>query len=82
MAENELEHWTSLRVHVCFYKSCSFSRWKNDPERHAEGVVPPPKDPNAPGELGKPVKVDNPDADTKKLIDEGWKANAFNQYAR
>ena len=23
-------------------------RWKNDPERHAEGVVPPPRDPNAP----------------------------------
>ena len=62
-------------------KICKLFRWKNDPERHAEGVVPPPQDPNAPGELGKPVKFDNPDAETKKLIDEGWKNNAFNQYA-
>eukprot|EP00093_Oithona_nana_P000044 00044.XXX_1633_337_1 [CDS] Oithona nana genome sequencing. len=56
-------------------------RWKNDPERHAEGVVPPPRDPNAPGEMGKPVKLDNPEPETKKLIDDGWKNNAFNQYA-
>jgi len=56
-------------------------RWKNDPERHGEGVVPPPRDPNAPGELGKAVKFDNPEPETKKLIDKGWKDNAFNQYA-
>ena len=56
-------------------------RWKNDPERHAEGVVPPPRAPNAPGEMGKPVKLDNPEPETKKLIDDGWKNNAFNQYA-
>ena len=56
-------------------------RWKNDPERHAEGVVPPPRDPNAPGEMGKAVKLDNPEPETKKLIDDGWKNNAFNQYA-
>ena len=54
-------------------------RWKNDPEHHQEGVVPPPRDPNAPGELGKAVKFDNPDPETKKLIDAGWKNNAFNQ---
>jgi len=56
-------------------------RWKNDPERHGEGVAPPPRDPNAPGELGKAVKFDNPEPETKKLIDKGWKDNAFNQYA-
>ena len=34
-----------------------FSRWKGDPDHHAEGVVPPPADPNAPGAGGKPYKV-------------------------
>lgn len=55
--------------------------WKNDPEHHAEGVVPPPQDPNAPGEMGKAVKFDNPEPEVKSLIDKGWKNNAFNQYA-
>ena len=41
----------------------------------------PPRDPNAPGEMGKAVKLDNPEPETKKLIDDGWKNNAFNQYA-
>ena len=44
-------------------------------------MAPPPRDPNAPGELGKAVKFDNPEPETKKLIDKGWKDNAFNQYA-
>ena len=60
---------------------CETNRWKKDPERNLEGVVPPPKDPNAPGEMGKPVKFDNPEPPVKKLIDDGWKNNAFNQYA-
>jgi polypeptide N-acetylgalactosaminyltransferase len=55
--------------------------WKNNPEHHAEGVVPPPQDPNAPGEMGKAVKFDNPQPEIKSLIDKGWKDNAFNQYA-
>lgn len=49
-------------------------------EHHADGVVPPPMDPNSPGENGKAVKIENPDKDIKKLIDEGWQKNAFNQY--
>ena len=44
------------------------------------GVLVPPHDPNGPGEWGRPVKIDNPDKDTKKKIDNGWKDNAFNQY--
>ena len=44
------------------------------------GVLAPPHDPNGPGELGKPVKIENPDPDTKRKIDKGWKDNAFNQY--
>ena len=31
--------------------------------------------------MGKPVKFDNPEAEVKSLIDQGWKNNAFNQYA-
>lgn len=58
----------------------SLCRWKGDPERHAEGVVPPPRDPAGPGEMGRAYKIENPDADTKKLIDKGWADNAFNQY--
>ena len=64
-----------------FLSKSPLFRWKNDGERHAEGVVPPPQDPNAPGEMGKPVKFDNPEPETQKLIDAGWKNNAFNQYA-
>jgi hypothetical protein len=40
------------------------SRWKNDQDRHDEGVVPKPHDINAPGEMGKPVKIDNPEPGT------------------
>lgn len=55
-------------------------RWKGDPDRHAEGVVPPPRDPSGPGENGQPFKIENPDKETKKMIDKGWQDNAFNQY--
>jgi len=50
-----------------------------DPEHHDEGVVPPPNNPNDPGEMGKPVIIDNPAPDVKSQIDDGWKNNAFNQ---
>lgn len=42
-------------------------------------VIPPPQKPDGPGEMGKPVKIENPDKETKKKIDLGWKNNAFNQ---
>ncbi|XP_034247891.1 putative polypeptide N-acetylgalactosaminyltransferase 9 isoform X2 [Thrips palmi] len=32
------------------------------------------------GEMGKPVVLGNLTADVKKLVDEGWAKNAFNQY--
>ena len=35
--------------------------------------------PNGPGEMGKAVKIENPDPETKAKIDKGWKDNAFNQ---
>ena len=42
----------------------------------------PDFNPNAPGELGKPVHVDKDelDADEKRAFDEGWEKNAFNQF--
>jgi polypeptide N-acetylgalactosaminyltransferase len=43
-------------------------------------VLDMPYDPDAPGEMGKPVKIEKPDKETKKKIDEGWQDNAFNQY--
>ena len=44
------------------------------------GVLVPPRDPEGPGEMGKPVKIEDPGKDIKKKIDKGWTDNAFNQY--
>jgi polypeptide N-acetylgalactosaminyltransferase len=49
-------------------------------EANNRPVLAMPYDPDAPGEMGKPVKVEKPDKDTKKKIDDGWQDNAFNQY--
>jgi len=48
-----------------------------------QGVLPQPNEKRqAYGELGKPVVLPaNLTADVKKLVDDGWKNNAFNQYA-
>ena len=51
-----------------------------DSEVEGPGVLVPPIGSNGPGEMGKPVKIDKPDKDTKQLIDKGWEDNAFNQY--
>uniref|UniRef100_A0A182IUW7 Polypeptide N-acetylgalactosaminyltransferase n=1 Tax=Anopheles atroparvus TaxID=41427 RepID=A0A182IUW7_ANOAO len=43
------------------------------------GVIAPPSD--GPGELGKPVVLPKElSPDVKKLVDDGWAKNAFNQY--
>lgn len=47
------------------------------------GFIPPPNDLGleSPGELGKPVTLPaNLSADIKKMVDDGWLKNAFNQY--
>ncbi|XP_027836580.2 putative polypeptide N-acetylgalactosaminyltransferase 9 isoform X2 [Aphis gossypii] len=57
--------------------------------QNGEGVLPQPNRGGAEdegrksyGEMGKPVVLPaNLTADVKKLVDEGWKNNAFNQYA-
>ncbi|XP_020281580.1 putative polypeptide N-acetylgalactosaminyltransferase 9 isoform X2 [Pseudomyrmex gracilis] len=48
------------------------------------GVLAVPREPDAaaPGEMGRPVILPtNMSAQTKKLVDDGWLNNAFNQYA-
>lgn len=51
---------------------------------HGGGVLVAPRepDPTAPGEMGRPVILPtNLTAEIKKLVDDGWVNNAFNQYA-
>ena len=45
-------------------------------------AILPPKNPEGPGEMGKPYKVDKEKADneTKAKIDKGWLNNAYNEY--
>ncbi|XP_006614576.2 putative polypeptide N-acetylgalactosaminyltransferase 9 isoform X2 [Apis dorsata] len=52
------------------------------PEQGAGVLVAPREaDASAPGEMGKPVILPtNLTAETKKLVDDGWLNNAFNQY--
>jgi len=57
------------------------------PEEGVGGVLVPPRDPDEDsgsvqyGEMGKPVVLpSNMTAEVKKLVDEGWQKNAFNQY--
>lgn len=46
-----------------------------------EGVLPLPNGNAKYGEMGKPVVLpSNMSAGIKKLVDEGWQKNAFNQY--
>ncbi|XP_076069470.1 putative polypeptide N-acetylgalactosaminyltransferase 9, partial [Oratosquilla oratoria] len=48
---------------------------------HQQEVLLPPQELNGPGEMGKPVVLPKDlDPETKKLVDEGWQKNAFNQY--
>lgn len=54
-----------------------------DQEYHVEqgqGFLLPPREPEGPGELGKPVKLTNLTEEQQKLVKQGWKNNAFNQY--
>ena len=44
------------------------------------GFLLPPREPNGPGEMGKPVKLTNLTDEQQKLVKLGWKNNAFNQY--
>lgn len=52
----------------------------NDIGNDAGGYLLPPREPNGPGEMGKPVKLTNLTAEQQKLVKLGWKNNAFNQY--
>jgi len=58
-----------------------------EPAADDNGVLVAPDDNGVPhleeayGEMGKPVVLGNVSADIKKLMDEGYQKNAFNQYA-
>ena len=46
-----------------------------------QGVLMPPREPDGPGEMGKAVVLPKElTAEQKKLVDDGWQKNAFNQY--
>ena len=44
-------------------------------------MLQPPRDLDGPGEMGKAVNLPKDlTPDVKKLVDDGWQKNAFNQY--
>lgn len=46
-----------------------------------QGVLMPPHELDGPGEMGKAVVLPKEmTAEQKKLVDDGWQKNAFNQY--
>lgn len=57
---------------------------KDQRDQHAEqqegAVLLPPRQPEGPGELGRPVKLTNLTEEQKNMIKIGWEKNAFNQY--
>ena len=61
-------------------KDVSEDATEDEEEEYDGPEPPPPVDPKAPGEMGKPYKVDKPSGEVKKAIDKGWKDNAYNQY--
>ena len=45
------------------------------------GVLLPPREPDGPGEMGKAVVLPKElTPEQKKIVDDGWQKNAFNQY--
>ncbi|XP_013784300.2 putative polypeptide N-acetylgalactosaminyltransferase 9 [Limulus polyphemus] len=50
------------------------------PGDQGHGVLPPPGDPEGPGEMGKPVKLNNLTQSQQAMVKQGWEKNAFNQY--
>lgn len=67
--------------HPCGISLICNLRWLLD--SIGDGVLAIPREPDtvAPGEMGRPVILPtNMSAQTKKLVDDGWLNNAFNQY--
>ncbi|XP_022238622.1 putative polypeptide N-acetylgalactosaminyltransferase 9 isoform X2 [Limulus polyphemus] len=50
------------------------------PGDRGHGVIPPPRDPDGLGEMGKPVRLANLTQIQQALVKDGWDKNAFNQY--
>lgn len=54
----------------------------NAQESDNKAVLLPPKALEGPGEMGKPVELPKTmSPEMKKVVDDGWQNNAFNQYA-
>lgn len=49
-------------------------------QQQGDAVLPPPREPDGPGELGRPVKLTNLTDEQRRLVKQGWEKNAFNQY--
>ncbi|XP_076349208.1 putative polypeptide N-acetylgalactosaminyltransferase 9 [Tachypleus tridentatus] len=55
-------------------------RDSDTPGDRGHGVIPPPRDPDGLGEMGKPVRLTNLTQIQQAMVKEGWDKNAFNQY--
>ena len=56
------------------------SKPKRNNKRQEDPIDNDVRDPDGPGELGKPFKVKNPDRETKAAIDKGWQVTARIQF--
>lgn len=52
----------------------------NDEAAEGAAVIPPPNEPNGPGELGRPVVLKNLTKEQQDMVNVGWENNAFNQF--
>ena len=77
---NNIGRPPSLPEEVAGNKEASEEATEDEEDEYDAPEPPPPVDPKAPGEMGKPYKVDKPTGEVKKAIDKGWKDNAYNQY--
>ena len=80
-SENEIEKKAEVKVNN--EKDRVKEKKEKDKADEAQNfAILPPKNPDGPGEMGKPYKVDKEKADneTKAKIDKGWLNNAYNEY--
>ena len=80
LAKDQEEAKAAVVVQVNTSQSHLAAEKRHQPAAEDDNVIAPPRNPEGPGEMGRPVRVDNPDPDTKRKLDEGWQRNAFNQY--
>ena len=68
-------------IFLCFPITGGGERGGAGDQMAGQGVLMPPREPDGPGEMGKAVVLPKElTAEQKKLVDDGWQKNAFNQY--